>query len=60
MSPFYPLKARERGISIIYIGLMLGLMAIMQIVSSLLVGKFLHRIGGRHPIIMVGSLFIII
>jgi len=35
-------------------------MAIMQIVSSFLVGKFLHKIGGRSPIIMVGSLFIII
>ena len=35
-------------------------MAVMQIVSSLIVGKFLHKMGGRHPIIMVGSLFIII
>jgi cyanate permease len=59
LSPFYPIKARDRGISIIWIGICISLMAIMQIVSSFLVGKFLHKIGGREPIIMVGSALII-
>mmetsp|Transcript_16613 Transcript_16613/g.28301 ORF Transcript_16613/g.28301 Transcript_16613/m.28301 type:complete len:299 (-) Transcript_16613:695-1591(-) len=59
MAPFYPLKAREKGVSVIWIGMVIGLMAFMQIVSSALVGKFLHQMGGRNFIIIVGSLLII-
>ena len=60
MAPFYPLKAKERGVSVIWVGFIIGIMAIMQIVSSVAVGKFLHKLGGRNPIIMIGSLLIII
>jgi len=38
MSPFYPLKAKEKGVSIVYVGLVIGLMAFMQIISSFTVG----------------------
>jgi hypothetical protein len=35
-------------------------LAFAQIVSAVLVGKFMHYVtGGRHYIILVGSLFII-
>lgn len=59
MAPFYPLKAKEKGVSTMQIGLVIGVMAGMQIVSSALVGKYLHQIGGRNPIIMLGSMLII-
>jgi len=60
MAPFYPLKAKEKQVDIIWVGFVIGIMAMMQIVSSALVGRFLHKIGGRNPIIMIGSILIII
>lgn len=61
MSPFYPLKAREKGISVIWIGFVLGFFACLQIVSSALIGKNLHKLeGGRHILIMIGSLLLIL
>ena len=59
MSPFYPLKAKEKGITIIWIGFVIGIMALFQIVSGIIVGKFLHKMGGRQYVIMLGSFFII-
>jgi MFS family permease len=59
MSPFYPLKAKEKGLDLVWIGVVIGVMAVAQILSSFIVGKFLHRIGGRHIIILFGSLLII-
>ena len=59
MSPFYPLKAKEKGITIIWIGFVIGIMAMFQIVSGIFVGKFLHKMGGRQYVIMLGSFFII-
>ena len=59
MSPFYPLKAKSKGINLVWVGLVIGVMAVAQILSSFIVGKFLHRIGGRHIIILFGSLLII-
>lgn len=60
LSPFYPLKAREKGISIIWIGFVLGFFAILQIIASALIGRNMHRLeGGRHVLIMVGSLLLI-
>jgi hypothetical protein len=47
MSPFYPLKAKDKGISILWIGIVIGSMALMQIVSGVIVGKYLHKMGGR-------------
>lgn len=60
LSPFYPLKAREKGISVIWIGFVLGFFACLQIVSSALIGKNMHKLeGGRHVLIMIGSLLLI-
>jgi len=44
MSPFYPLKAKEKKISVVYVGFVMGVMAAMQIVSSFVVGKFMHNV----------------
>lgn len=61
MSPFYPIKAHEAGVSQIYVGFIFGVMAITQIISSLLVGTFLHSFDvERYQIIMLGSFLIII
>jgi cyanate permease len=59
MSPFYPLKAKEKGVEIVWVGLVIGIMAVAQIFSCFVVGVCLHKIGGRHVIIMFGSLLII-
>mmetsp|Transcript_42711 Transcript_42711/g.65583 ORF Transcript_42711/g.65583 Transcript_42711/m.65583 type:complete len:110 (-) Transcript_42711:1265-1594(-) len=59
MGPFYPLKAQEKGISVSWVGLVIGWMAIMQVISGIIVGKFLDKLGGRNIVIMAGSLMII-
>ena len=61
MSPFYPLKAKEKGVTAVYVGFVFGTMAIAQMVSSFLVGKCMHNFGSvRHWVIMTGTLLIII
>jgi MFS family permease len=60
MSPFYPIKATQIGVSKIQIGYIFSVMAFGQIVSSFIVGKFMHYVkGGRHQIILLGSILII-
>lgn len=60
LSPFYPLKARERGVSVIYIGFVLGFFAVLQIISSAIIGRNMHKLqGGRHILIMMGSFLLI-
>jgi len=59
LSPFYPLKAKEKGVSIIYIGFVLGFFAILQIVSSTIFGKKMHKFkSGRHWFIIGGAVLI--
>ena len=54
------MKAREKGISVIWIGYVFGFYAVLQIVSSSLIGKNMHKLeGGRHVLIMMGSFMII-
>lgn len=60
MSPFYPLKAKEKGVSVIWIGFVIGTMAVFQILSSFLVGKFLKQMGGRNFIITFSTMLIIV
>ena len=61
LSPFYPLKASEKNVSIIWIGYVLGFFAVLQIVSSALIGRHMHLFkGGRHVLIMFGSIGIIL
>ena len=49
MSPFYPIKATNIGVSKIQIGYIFSVMALAQIVSSVAAGKFMHFAkGGRH------------
>jgi len=41
MSPFYPIKARSKGVSVGWIGIVIGTMALFQIISSYIVGRYL-------------------
>lgn len=61
LSPFYPLKAREKGVQVIWIGFVLGFFAVLQIISSALIGRYMHVLkGGRHILIMIGSILLIL
>ena len=54
MSPFYPLKAKEKDISASGVGSVMGTFPIAQLVSAFLVGKCLQRLGGRATVIVIG------
>lgn len=41
MSPFYPLKAKEKGATASYVGTVIGTFPIAQLVAAFLVGKCL-------------------
>ena len=43
LSPFYPVKAKERGLDTVFVGYVIEIMAIFQIFSSLLVTRCLNR-----------------
>jgi len=59
LNPFYPLIAKEKGLSIIEIGIVLSTMAWVSIAASFTMGKFMHFIGaGRQMVILGGSLLI--
>jgi len=59
MAPFYPLKAKEKGVSVIYVGFVIGTMALFSIISSYIIGRCLKRMGGRKYIIFVSTVLII-
>ena len=61
MSPFYPLKAKEKGVTPVYVGFVFGMMAVAQMLSSYAVGRCMHLFGNvRHGVIMLGTFFIIL
>ena len=41
------------------VGTILSTMPFVSILASYLVGRYFHLIGGRQPVILVGSLLII-
>jgi MFS family permease len=60
MSPFYPIKAKEKGVSPVSIGLVFGTMAFSQMIASCVVGRSMHIFGNvRHGVIMIGTLLIV-
>ena len=60
MSPFYPIKAKEKDISSSYVGMVMGTFPIAQLVSAFLVGKCLQRLGGRATVIVIGQMMIVV
>jgi MFS family permease len=59
MSPFYPIKAKQKGVTVGWIGIVIGCMALFQIISSYLVGRFLKQLGGRTTVVFIATLMII-
>ena len=57
MAPFYPLQAKEKGVSVFFVGFVLSSNAVTYIISCVLGGRYLHTIG-REIAIIVGLLFI--
>ena len=56
-----PLKAKEKGCSILWIGFILGFFAIMQIFSSSYLGKRMNKLPiKRHWLIIIGDILLII
>ena len=59
MAPFYPLLAIEKGITVFYVGLVLGSNAVTYMLACYFGGENLHRIG-RECAIMFGMLFVMV
>ena len=59
MAPFYPLQAKEKGLSVFWIGFVLGSNAFAYILSSLLASRKLHLIG-RELAMTLGMLLLTI
>jgi MFS family permease len=60
MSPFYPIKAKEKGVTVVWVGIVIGTMAVFQIISSFLVGRYLNELGGRNTVIFMATIMIIL
>lgn len=43
--PFYPIEAEKKGVPRIYLGFIIGLFAVVYIISSVITGKNLKKIG---------------
>lgn len=57
MAPFYPLQAKEKGVSVFFVGFVLGSNAVTYIIACVVGGRYLHAIG-REIAIIFGLLFI--
>jgi MFS family permease len=57
--PFYPLEASKKGVPDIYMGFIIGSFSIVYIISSVITGKNLTRIG-RPRGLKFGLLFIVV
>ena len=59
VGPFYPFEAKEKGVTPISIGWIIGAFSIAYIISSIVSGKYLSKIGKRNGL-KLGLLLIII
>ena len=61
MAPFYPLQAKEKGVSVFYVGFVLGSNAVAYIIGSMFASNFLHFDWyGRERAMVIGMLLITI
>ena len=58
MGPFYPLQAKEKGLSVFYVGFVLGTAAVSYIAGSIWSSKNLH-IFGRELSMIIGCLLML-
>ena len=59
MAPFYPLQAKEKGISVFWIGFVLGSNAVAYIIGSIFASNHLHKIG-RELGMIIGMLLMLL
>ena len=63
-APFYPLKARALGVNILYVGQIMGAMAIISMISSFFTGKIMHKNSskkkGKVQVILAAIVLLII
>ena len=59
MAPFYPLQAKEKGITVFYVGFVLGSNAVAYMGGSIFSSNYLHLVGRENSMI-VGMLLILI
>jgi hypothetical protein len=60
MSPFYPIKAKQKGVTVGWVGFVIGTMAVFQIMSSYIIGKKMNKIGGGRTTVVFVATFLII
>jgi len=59
-TPFYPVKAQEKGLTVLWVGYVMMTMAIFQIISSFLIGKLFSNFKyEKYHIIMFGLVMMI-
>jgi MFS family permease len=56
IAPFFPIEAQRKGVSLLMIGLIIGIYSVAVIINSLIVGKIMHYFG-RSNITTIGLLF---
>ena len=49
-APFFPIEAQEKGIDIVWVGLLMGLFAFIYIFAAYFTGKGLKRIGRTYAL----------
>ena len=59
VGPFYPFEAHSRGVSAILLGYIIGAFSIMYIISAVICGKYLSKIG-KAAGLKFGMLFIVV
>ena len=59
VGPFYPYEAHSRGITEITLGYVIGSFSIMYIISAIVSGKMLHKMGHSAGL-KIGMLFIVV
>ena len=59
MAPFYPLQAKEKGLSVFWIGFVLGSNAFAYILASVVASRSLHKVG-RELAMTLGMFFMLI
>ena len=61
LSPFYPIKAKERGLDVVFVGYVIEAMAITQLLSSLVQSKLMNKVKiERYNMMLVGLLLLLV
>ena len=59
MAPFYPLQAKDKGITVFYVGFVMGSNAVTYMVGSVFSSNYLHLVG-RENAMVLGMLLILV